>query len=69
MTQPHNIIIHEFSGTTLPRYTDNEGDEMEGFYFQFTDVDDRPLSDLIGPYRYEAGAKKAAMRAFKAKDY
>lgn len=69
MQQPHNIMIHEFHPTSLPVYIDDEGDQMIGFYFQFTDEDDKPVSAMIGPYSHNKHAEKAALRAFNTKDF
>lgn len=68
MPKPTNILIHEFDGSTKPYY-DDDGDPMIGFYFQFTDEDDEPVSDLIGPYSYDGAAEKAALRAFRSRDF
>jgi hypothetical protein len=67
--QPFNILIHEFDAQALPIYLDHDGDQMIGFYYQFTDEDDQPLSGLVGPYRYDQDAQKAAMKAYKCKDF
>ncbi len=69
MTQPHNIMIHEFITSALPQYFDAEGDQMFGFYYQFTNEQDEPVSDLIGPYRRNGEAEHAALRAFKKHDF
>ena len=69
MTQPHNILIHEFDDETRFTHLDADGEQMIGFYFQFTDEDDLPLCNPIGPYRYNKDAEKAALRAFKARDF
>ena len=68
MPKPTNILIHEFdlSGETI---FDADGDEMLGFYYQFTDENEEPVSGLMGPYRYGPAAEKAAIRAFKARDF
>jgi hypothetical protein len=69
MQQPHSITIHEFDPAGLPVYYDDEGDQMIGFYFQFTDADDQPISNLVGPYAIKKAAEKAALRAFHTKDF
>lgn len=69
MPKAHNILIHEFDPSADPPYLDDDGDQMIGFYYQFTDEDDEPLSDLIGPYPYNGAAEKAALRAFKSNDF
>lgn len=68
MNQPCSILIHEFEPSAAPYY-DDEGDQMLGFYFQFTDAEDQPVSDMIGPYSYRKMVEKAALRAFKSKDF
>ena len=67
MPKPHNILIHEFE-PVIPPIVDDDGDEMLGFYYQFTDEAEEPISALIGPYRYSTAAEKAAIRAFKRRD-
>jgi hypothetical protein len=69
MTKVHNILIHEFDPNADPTYLDDEGDPMIGFYYQFTDEDDQPISELIGPYSYDKAAEKAAMRAYRSNDF
>jgi hypothetical protein len=68
MTQPHSILIHEFTPSSMPHY-DDEGDEMVGFYYQIIDINKEPVSDLIGPYSCDKMVENAARRAFKLKDY
>ena len=69
MPQVTNILIHEFDVSATPVFYDDEGDQMIGFYFQFTDEDDNPVSGLFGPYGYGKAAERAAMRAYQLKDY
>ncbi len=69
MPKATNILIHEFDPSIDPTCLDDEGDPMIGFYYQFTDEDDLPVSGLIGPYSYDKAAEKAAMRAFRANDF
>lgn len=68
MPKPINILIHEFDETTGP-YIDDDGDQMHGFYFQFIDENDEPVTDLIGPYGYDGAAERAALRAYHSKDF
>lgn len=67
MPQP-TILIHEFVVSGDPRF-DDEGDQMLGFYFQFADQDDQPITHLIGPYQRKGTAEKAAVKAFHARDF
>ena len=68
MPKASNILIHEFERHGPP-YWDDEGDRMLGFYFQLTDKDDQPVSDMIGPYPYNGDAERAALRAFHNRDF
>lgn len=68
MPQPHNILIHEFSPTGLAHF-DDEGDQMLGFYFQITDKDDEPISEMIGPYVHKWLVEPAARKAFDNRDF
>lgn len=68
MPEQLNIMIHEFDLSGMP-YFDIEGDQMIGFYFQITDSDDQPISDMIGPYSYRKEVEKAALRAYNKKDF
>lgn len=63
-----NALIHVFNKDG-PIIFDDEGDQMFGFYYQFTDEADQPIAGLIGPYPIRADAEKAAKRAFARKDY
>lgn len=69
MQQPHSVMIHEFHASGIPIHLDDEGDQMVGFYFQFTDEDDQPVSDMIGPYKHNKAAEHAALRAFNTRDF
>lgn len=68
MQQPHNIMIYEFLPEGIPHH-DDEGDQMLGFYYQFTDHEDQPVSDLIGPYSQGCDVERAAVRALRSKDF
>jgi hypothetical protein len=67
--QERNIEIHEFDQAKLPHHFDDEGQQMIGFYYRFVDGNDLPLGALIGPYRYNGAAEKAALKAFRLKDF
>lgn len=67
MPIPTNILIHEFS--TSSEFFDIDGDQLLGFYYQFTDEYDQPVSGLIGPYRNTQVVEKAALKAFNARDF
>lgn len=69
MAKPANVMIHEFEPSTAPIHFDDEGDQLLGFYYQFTDAGDQPLGDLIGPYSVNTDAERAAMRAFNSNDF
>lgn len=68
MTQATNALIHEFNKEG-PIITDDDGDQMLGFYYQFTDAEDIAIAGLIGPFNRRAEAEKAAQRAFEVRDY
>ena len=69
MTQPHNILIHEFDATNHVSHFDADGEQMIGFYWQLTDIGDLPLCNPMGPYRYSRDAERAALRAFNRRDF
>lgn len=60
-------MIHEYDVTST--HLDDEGDPLLGFYFQFTDSDDQPVSNMIGPYSHNKAAERAALRAFHSRDF
>lgn len=62
------IRIHEFLPNE-PECHDVDGELLLGFYYQFTDADDRPLFGLIGPYRHRFEVEGAARVAFDRQDY
>lgn len=64
MPKAHSILIHEFDAASRPPCYDDEGDQRIGSYYQFIDVDEEPISDLIGPYLYNEAAERAALKAF-----
>lgn len=68
MTQATNALIHEFN-TDGPVTVDDDGDQMLGYYYQFTDIDDVAIAGLIGPYLRRAEAEQAAQRAFEIRDF
>lgn len=63
-----NALIHEFDPLLPPQF-DNDGDQLIGFYFQFTDEHDLPINGLIGPYRDRERAERACKRAFVTHDF
>ena len=67
MPKPHNIMIHNFDKSS--EYYDGDGDQLLGFYYQFTDAADQPISDLIGPYGCTVTVERAAKRAFHSRDF
>jgi hypothetical protein len=66
--QAANALIHEFNKQGPP-IMDDDGDQMLGFYYQFTDAEDHAIAGLIGPYRKRVEAEHAARRAFEAHDF
>lgn len=68
MPQASQILIHEFIPSGPITY-DDEGSQMLGFYYQFTDDQDQPVTTLIGPYNDKSHVERAANRAFKSRDY
>lgn len=60
--------IHEFEPSGPP-YFDDEGDQMIGFYYQWLDENNDPISELIGPYHYQDQVELAATKAFARKDF
>ena len=63
-----NVLIHEFDPEGEPVF-DDEGDQMIGFYYQFIDNEDNPLTDLIGPYRDNLAVERAAQAAFYRSEF
>lgn len=63
-----NALIHEFD-PRKPDVLDDEGDPMVGSYYQFIDENEIPVGGLIGPYRDNAAAEAAAVRAFSRRDF
>lgn len=68
MAKPSNILIHHFDPAKSCRL-DDDGDIMNGFYYQFADALDVPMGGLIGPYGQGAAAEKAALAAFHSNDF
>lgn len=62
-----SVLIHEFDAHKPP-ILDDDGDPMIGFYYQFINAEDKPLSGLIGPYKRKGEAATAAQRAFDTND-
>ncbi len=63
-----NALIHEFDAAKPPVF-DEDGDQMIGFYYQFIDAEDTPVTGLVGPYGDKPACDKAARKAFATKDY
>lgn len=68
MIKPSNILIHHFDASKSCRL-DDDGDVMNGFYYQFTDTLDMPVGGLIGPYGHGPAAEKAALAALNSNDF
>jgi len=68
MPKPANILIHEFD-PAIQSVTDDDGDEVLGFYYEFIDENETPIGYMIGPYRDGPSAEKAALRAWKLNDF
>ena len=66
--QAANALIHEFD-KNKPPVLDEDGDQMLGFYYQFIDAGDRPITGLIGPYGVKQDCVDAATTAFHKHDY
>lgn len=64
----HSALIHDFDLASVPVF-DDEGDQRVGFYYQFVDAQDLPVTSLHGPYRVRVDAERAAQRAFDRRDY
>jgi hypothetical protein len=47
---------------------DEEGDPKLGFYFQFMNEDDEPISRMVGPYNTLPECEKACCREYEAGD-
>jgi hypothetical protein len=52
--------IHHYSEENLTDF-DDDGDLRLGWYFQFFDSDDKPTSNLYGPYSTNAECEKACV--------
>lgn len=68
MPKPVHILIHRFQPSQNPTL-DDDGDEMNGFYYQFTDATDIPLGGLVGPYGLAVAAERAAEQALITNDF
>lgn len=64
----HSALIHEFDAHGPPSF-DDEGDERLGFYYQFIDKQELPVTGLIGPYAFKDHAERAAQNAFRRGDF
>jgi hypothetical protein len=67
MQQPTSVLIHEFTHLSTAR--DEDGDIMIGFYYQFIDDNDQPIASAVGPFTYGKDAERAALHAFKTRDF
>jgi len=63
-----NALIHNFETGCTPVF-DEDGEQLLGFFYQFIDEQDLPVTQLIGPYRDKRAVERAAQRAFNRKDY
>lgn len=68
MAKPIGILIHHFRPCENPSL-DDDGDERDGFYYQFSDELDLPVGAMMGPYRYKSAVEAAAVKAFRANDF
>jgi hypothetical protein len=68
MPKAQNILIHNFSISSIP-YFDDDGDQMFGYYYQFADENDNALTGLIGPYLHSHEAEQAALQAYQRRDF
>ena len=68
MPAVHTALIHSFDASNVLAI-DDDGDTRLGFYFQFVDVDDLPVTGMFGPYKWRKQAERAARRAFAKRDY
>lgn len=68
MPAAHSALIHEFDPQSPDRY-DEDGELLLGFYYQFLNMQEHPVTGLMGPYRYKGDAEAAAQLAFSRNDY
>jgi hypothetical protein len=68
MQEAQHILIHHFENFGHP-FLDDEGDRMLGFYYQFIDKNNIPISNMIGPYSIGDEAEKAALKAMREGDF
>jgi hypothetical protein len=61
-------LIHEFKSTDTI-ITDDDGDQMLGFYYQFAVGEEQALTGLVGPYNRRTDVEKAAQVAFDSGDF
>lgn len=64
-----HVLIHQFTTSDIMPSFDEEGDIRIGSYFQFIDELENPIGGLIGPYRTNELAEKAAHQAYRARDF
>ena len=60
-----NAMIYDMRGHAF----DADGEEMIGWYCQLIDDDERPISDLDGPYGSYSEALEACQRTYNQHDY
>jgi hypothetical protein len=53
-------MIHHYNGST----TDQDGEIMLGYYYQFVDVFERPISQLMGPYGSASECQEASQQEY-----
>lgn len=58
-----SVDIHEYSKHpgTGEYFYDDDNEPMIGHFFQFKDENDKPISDLDGPYHSDEEVKAAAL--------
>ena len=70
MTGPEANIHHFTSDIKKGEYCyDDDGEILDGFYYEIIGPDGKPLHDLIGPYNCAQDAEEAAVNAWKTKSY
>ena len=69
MNKDSYATIHEFSIINGLTHLDEDGDPMIGWYYQFLDIYERPITKLMGPYGTNTEAEKACQKAYDRKDF
>lgn len=62
-----NVNIHRYKGTRA--HLDDEGEPKHGYYFEFLNGLDQPISPQTGPYKTRREAKNAAQLALDNNDF